>query len=388
MFGRLLFAVCGILMAVPPLSDARENPEAGQIFVSPVGALMDSPSGDDLGNLAGGGVALGYGITDRLAGEISYLAWNGDGGDADTVWITGIWTLPKAGKVFQPMVLAGGGRTKFDPDGLDSDSQGQWFGGFGAFGDLGERISWRADFRAVKTNGSSTVDPFGQIGITVFLGDVSPYPLRDSDGDGVPDINDTCPGTPPGTPVDEGGCPFPPDSDGDGVADDRDACPDTPAGAAVDGRGCPLDRDGDGVPDYMDKCPDSQTGAVVDENGCYTHPQEPVAFTVFFDTDRADIRADQEATIRSGLEMLRKYPITDAVIEGHADWRGSQAHNLPLSQRRAESVRNYLVAGGIDAGRLSIVGHGELRPAADNRTPEGRQQNRRVTTITVKARSD
>ena len=156
----------------------------------------------------------------------------------------------------------------------------------------------------------------------------------------------------------------------------------------MDDRGCPLDSDGDGVPDYRDDCPDSQSGAVVGDDGCYVHPDEPITFTILFDTDMANIRADQEATIRRGREMLRKYPITDAVIEGHADWRARQSHNQPLSERRAESVRDYLVAGGIDPGRLTTVGHGELKPIADNRTPEGQQQNRRATTITVQVRGD
>ena len=388
MFRYLFFAITGFFTAFPLLAEARENPEAGQFFISPLVAMTDSPGDFDVGNLAGGGIALGYGITDRVAGEVSYLTWDGDDGDADTVWLTGFWSLPRASKAFQPMVLLGGGRSKFDPDGMKSDSQAQFFAGFGAIGDLGERLSWRADFRAVKTDGSSAVDPFGQIGITWFLGDVSPYPLRDSDGDGVPDVNDNCPGTPTGTPVNGDGCPFPPDFDDDGVLDERDACPDTPAGVAVDSRGCPLDSDGDGAPDFKDKCPGSRASAIVDDDGCYVHPEEPITFTILFDTDQADIRADQEATIRRGLEMLRKYPITDAVIEGHADWRASQAHNLPLSERRAESVREYLVAGGIDPDRLTTLGHGELRPVADNHTPEGQQQNRRATTMTVQVRQD
>ncbi len=376
-----------LLVILSSLAEARENPEAGQFFLSPLGAMMDSPKDDDIGNMAGGGIGVGFGITDSLAAELSYLAWDGGDGDGNSVWASGIWSLPKARKAFQPFVLIGGGRGKFDPDDADSSTRAQFFGGFGAFGDLGERLSWRGDFRAVKTDGSGALDPFGQIGITLFLGEVSPYPLRDSDGDGVPDINDQCPDTPPGVPVDERGCELPPDSDGDGVLDDRDACPDTPPGVAVDERGCPLDSDGDGVPDYMDKCPDTQPGAKVDEKGCYTHPEEPITFTILFDVDKSAIRADQESTIRRGLDLLRQYPTTDAVIEGHADWTGRQAYNQPLSERRAASVRDYLVAGGIDPDRLSIVGHGELRPIADNKTAEGRQQNRRATTMTVRVRS-
>ena len=382
------FAAIGLLAVLPLLAQAHENPEAGQWFISPLGAIMDSPNDYDIGNMTGGGIGIGYGFTDSLAAEVSYLTWDGNDGDGDSIWVSGLWSLPRASRSFQPFVLLGGGRTKFDLPEEESDSRTQFFGGFGAFGDLGERLSWRADFRAVKTDGAGAVDPFGQIGITLFLGEVSPYPLRDSDGDGVPDINDKCPDTPPGRPVDEDGCEFPPDSDGDGVPDDRDACPDTPAGVAVDDRGCPRDSDGDGVADYQDKCPDTLPGTKVDEDGCYVHPEEPITFTVLFDTDKSDIRADQEATIRRGLELLRQYPITDAVIEGHADWRGTQTHNQPLSERRAASVRDYLLAGGIDPDRLTIVGFGELQPAADNRTPEGLQQNRRATTITVQVRAD
>ena len=76
----------------------------------------------------------------------------------------------------------------------------------------------------------------------------------DSDGDGVLDQVDKCPGTPRGVKVDANGCPL--DSDGDGIPDYLDKCPDTPAGVKVDATGCPLDRDGDGVPDFQDRCPD------------------------------------------------------------------------------------------------------------------------------------
>ncbi|MFP3870965.1 MAG: thrombospondin type 3 repeat-containing protein, partial [Syntrophobacteria bacterium] len=70
---------------------------------------------------------------------------------------------------------------------------------------------------------------------------------KDSDGDGVYDDVDVCPGTPKGVTVDEKGCPL--DSDGDGVPDYQDRCPGTPAGVVVDSYGCPLDSDGDGVYD-------------------------------------------------------------------------------------------------------------------------------------------
>ena len=258
------------------------------------------------------------------------------------------------------------------------------FGGIGAFGDLGARVSWRGDVRAVKTADASPFDPFAQVGITVFMGDVSAYPPPDRDGDGVPDARDRCPGTPLGRLVDENGCEFPPDEDGDGVEDAKDACPGTPDGVAVDDRGCPLDRDGDGVPDYQDDCPDSQAGTKVGADGCYVLPDPPVEFTVRFDTDEADIRPDQRAVLREGAALLRQYPAAEAVIEGHTDDTGREAYNQGLSERRAAAVRDHLIAAGVRADRLSMVGHGESRPIADNNSAEGRQQNRRATTMTIR----
>ncbi len=92
--------------------------------------------------------------------------------------------------------------------------------------------------------------------------------VKDSDGDGVPDYLDKCPGTPANVGTDEKGCPL--DSDGDGVADYLDKCPGTPANVGTDEKGCPLDSDGDGVPDYLDNCPGTVAEArgMVDENGC------------------------------------------------------------------------------------------------------------------------
>ena len=99
-------------------------------------------------------------------------------------------------------------------------------------------------------------------GLTVAIGGTP----RDTDGDGVPDKLDKCPGTPLGARVDANGCPL--DSDGDKVFDGIDQCEATPPGCTVDAKGCPTDADGDGVFDGVDKCPDSPKGATVDAKGC------------------------------------------------------------------------------------------------------------------------
>jgi outer membrane protein OmpA-like peptidoglycan-associated protein len=105
----------------------------------------------------------------------------------------------------------------------------------------------------------------GNLGLSVMLGSRR---TTDSDGDGVLDGADKCPGTPHGAVVDKKGCPV--DTDGDGVYDGLDQCSNTPHGAKVDPVGCPVDTDGDGVADGLDKCPDTPVGAKVNAAGCPT----------------------------------------------------------------------------------------------------------------------
>jgi hypothetical protein len=93
-----------------------------------------------------------------------------------------------------------------------------------------------------------------------------PSKTADSDGDGVADVNDQCPGTDPGTSVNENGCPV--DSDDDGVPDIDDECSDTSSSTQVNENGCPLDSDNDGVPNKNDECSGTPSGAEVDQEGC------------------------------------------------------------------------------------------------------------------------
>ena len=174
--------------------------------------------------------------------------------------------------------------------------------------------------------------------------------------------------------------PVEPDSDKDGVPDSRDKCPATPPGVAVDKDGCPLDSDKDGVPDYLDKCPGTPAGVAVDKDGCPVPPEKvSMTLNVEFDTGKADIKSKYHDEIGKVAAFLKKYPKATGTIEGHTDNVGNAAMNQKLSQRRAESVKNYLVQDfGIDPARLSAKGYGMTRPIADNKTAEGRQKNRRI----------
>ncbi len=232
----------------------------------------------------------------------------------------------------------------------------------------------------------------------------------DTDGDGVADKKDRCPGTPPGAIVDKSGCPL--DADGDGVPDGIDACPKTPPAAAgfVDIYGCPVDADFDGVPDYRDSCRSGPIGAVVNEIGCpldsdsdgvydglddcpHTAPGIQVdrrgCIDIAFLRDTMRINVDYpsgsfevDPRTRERLQpLIRKLKILTNVkidISGYTDNIGTSEANLALSQKRANRMRDWLESEGIAADRLTAVGKGETNFIASNDTAEGRAKNRRI----------
>jgi OmpA-OmpF porin, OOP family len=202
----------------------------------------------------------------------------------------------------------------------------------------------------------------------------------DSDHDGVPDSLDRCPGTPGGVAVDAKGCPV--DSDGDGVPDYLDTCPNTPSGVKVDGKGCPIDSDGDGVPDYLDKCPNTPAGVPVDSKGCPIAVQaSPAAVQpkvmvlsfedVHFDFNQSSLKPEAKAILKRNIELLNENPHAQIRIAGYTSASGTEEYNQKLSERRATSVREYLVSEGlIEPARLSTIGYGETHPAAFEAHPK------------------
>lgn len=99
---------------------------------------------------------------------------------------------------------------------------------------------------------------------------------------------------------------------------------------------------------------------------------------IFFDVDKYDLKEKSVTELQKILKFLKENPSFKVEISGHTDNVGADAYNLQLSQRRAQSVFNYLVENGIDARRLSPKGYGASKPLALNTTEEGRQQNRRI----------
>jgi outer membrane protein OmpA-like peptidoglycan-associated protein len=215
----------------------------------------------------------------------------------------------------------------------------------------------------------------------------------DTDGDGLRDSVDPCPIRAEDIDqyLDSDGCPDV-DNDYDGVPDTTDKCPMEPEDpdGYEDADGCPdNDNDGDTVEDIKDRCPNSPGQTEKDPLGCTIKPQLVVV------TD-CEVKITQQIHFAYNTDVVKveSYPILDAVLEvlqknesikleiqGHTDSRGSDEYNKQLSDRRAASVRKYLVSRGIPPTRLESKGYGEERPIVDNDTDENRALNRRVQFI-------
>ena len=136
----------------------------------------------------------------------------------------------------------------------------------------------------------------------------------------------------------------------------------------------PLDSDGDGVIDPNDMCPDTPRGTRVGPQGC---PCD-LTLKLNFAFDSSALTDSDKAQLDGAVAELKRLNWTSGVIEGHTDSVGSDAYNQKLSERRAATVREYLIAQGIAESRMAPTGFGESQPVADNKTAEGRAENRRV----------
>jgi OmpA-OmpF porin, OOP family len=263
-------------------------------------------------------------------------------------------------------------------------------------------------------------------------------PDPDNDRDGIPDVDDKCPNIPEDKDgfEDEDGCPEgnKNDRDGDGILDDVDKCPDDPEDfdQFQDEDGCPdPDNDQDGILDVDDLCPNDpeDKDGFEDEDGCPDPdndkdrildkddkcPNEPETYNGFEDEDGCPDRGRVVVTDTS-IEILdmvyfeydkaiikkESYPILDAVaatlqgnpsiqlieIQGHTDERGDDAYNLDLSDRRAHSVREYLIGKGVDENRLTAQGYGETQPLDRAHNEKAWAKNRRVAFLILKRATD
>ncbi len=188
----------------------------------------------------------------------------------------------------------------------------------------------------------------------------------DSDNDGVPDYFDKDPETPEGVAVDGAGRPL--DVDMDGIPDYMDADPFTNPGAKVDKDGRELDSDGDGVPDSQDLEPNTPKGALVDVRGREIKLSEGNvgdAFLpqIYFAFNSATVTAANRERIATIARVLQNNENLTMDLIGHTDKVGSEEYNKKLGERRAQSVKDYLVKNfDIDASRLNVISKGKSKP--------------------------
>lgn len=224
-------------------------------------------------------------------------------------------------------------------------------------------------------------------------------PDPDNDKDGIPDLQDQCPKIAEDFDgiEDKDGCPDT-DNDKDGIPDSLDKCPNDPEDVDKfeDEDGCPdIDNDKDGVPDLKDKCPNEPEtiNGIDDQDGCPdvketkkepNMPKHQIMHGVTFKSGSVDMAFSSFQFLEPIIKVMKEYPQVEIEIRGHTDSVGKYESNMRLSQMRAESVRQYLIAKGIDAGRMRAVGFGPSSPIADNRTATGRTKNRRIEIVRIK----
>jgi len=229
--------------------------------------------------------------------------------------------------------------------------------------------------------------------------DADGCPDLDNDADGILDTVDKCPMQPEDFDSfeDDDGCPEL-DNDADGIPDDKDKCPNEAEDkdGYQDEDGCPeLDNDGDGIPDTVDKCPmqPEDFDGCQDEDGCpeegkvcVTKEKIVISEKIFFATNKSAILPKSYELIAEIATVLNANPQVQLIeIQGHTDSQGGRTHNVALSEARATSVMSRLImVGQVDPTRLSAKGFGPDLPIADNKTPAGRELNRRVEFMIIR----
>ncbi len=316
------------------------------------------------------GAALGIELTPSTQFQVEYGVSNtdanatdvggndlGDSYDAEQEMISGnflVGTEEFTGytdSALKPYVLVGAGQSKLeikDSSGDKVSGTKDTIGnlGLGAMYRINDALSLRGEARAIHNFDNNWWEGMALAGLEVVLGGhlaptVAVPPMEEPMVDNTPVV------------VVEADL----DSDGDGVPDSMDACPGTPMNVVVDERGCPVPVD------------------ITDEL--------KMELRVFFDNDKSAIKNQYKPEIAKVAEKMREYPNSTARVEGHASKTGPSArYNQRLSEARAVAVKSMLTNEfGIAPNRLSTVGYGYDQPIASNDTEEGRAMNRRVYAI-------
>ena len=336
---------------------AQAAEEVGQAYLKGLGTYISADNDRHVDDeFAGGLVGFGYALSEHFNVEFDFqsLKLDGegtfdvvtDGGEGGPITTTfpypdqdqaamnvSLMNIYNRDGLFSPYILASVGVVNTDSNGSDSDDlQGQL--GLGALTRLmGSRLALRTEVLARGQDSSSSLaDVLVNVGFSLALGSKA-VPVA-APVVAAPVVAAVVPPPPPP----------PADGDGDGVVDASDQCLDTPKGDRVGAQGCSCD----------------------------------VSRQVQFATNSAELTAEGKATLDETVEQLTRLKFVAGSVVGYTDSAGPDAYNQKLSERRAATVASYLEGKGIAVGRLSSSGAGESEPVGDNKTKEGRAQNRRV----------
>jgi outer membrane protein OmpA-like peptidoglycan-associated protein len=225
---------------------------------------------------------------------------------------------------------------------------------------------------------------------------------RDRDGDGIPDDVDKCPDQPEDFDKfeDEDGCPDL-DNDKDGILDKVDLCPNDPEDfdGFEDKDGCPdPDNDRDRILDTNDKCPnDPETyNGFEDEDGCpdkglvvVQRGKLEILDKIYFETDKDEILPRSFPLLDQIAGTIKGHPEIRLIeVQGHADERGDDEHNLDLTDRRAKAVVRALEERDVVLGRLRGKGYGETKPICTQHNEDCWSKNRRVEFIIMQRQDE
>ncbi len=155
------------------------------------------------------------------------------------------------------------------------------------------------------------------------------------------------------------------------TTDGDEIIPADQASVVRDGINAPLDEiyQGEGAYSGQGAAPGTQADLTVN-----------VGDRVFFGTDSYDLTGEARSTLERQATWLQQYSNLSVTVEGHADERGTREYNLALGARRAESVKNYLIALGVDPRQVEVISYGKERPAVPGADETAWSQNRRGVT--------
>jgi OOP family OmpA-OmpF porin len=405
---HVLIAQACCLIAAPALAEDHTHAPYQSVYIAPsVGyTLFDSvhtygPTNDDgysIEDELNLGIGLGYQFNRHWAVEINYQQTDSERDEPrvddvkiEHLHLDGMYHFNNISDNSGFYIPFGIGEQKYQVDDIDSEDETSVNVGVGYRYMPFSRVYFRTDVRAVYGDEADTVDGVFNLGV-VFMFATPPSQKRhqkeeermhqDADSDGVMNADDQCANTLSGTAVDAKGCDLVVDADEDGVLDTDDQCADTPMNTQVDNTGCAMpmaDADGDGIDDSVDKCSNTTEGWEVDAMGCPVAKDRAFELEVGFKNASNQVTEASMESIDHLGEIMANADELSVRLLGYTDSSGPAAFNQDLSEKRAQSVKNLIVERhDVDASRIEVVGKGEADPIADNRTREGRAQNRRV----------